>query len=89
VVENGYEVHGEHFSTEFVSGGVFSLDGIHPSSLGYGILTNRIIERMNEGWGTNIAPVDLASIYGVTPGLGQPVDPRKLPDFGTLLDLFR
>jgi hypothetical protein len=46
VVENGYEVHGEHFSTEFVSGGVFSLDGIHPSSLGYGILTNRIIERM-------------------------------------------
>jgi len=88
VVAGGYDVQGEHFSTEFVSGGVFSLDGVHPSSLGYGMIANRVIEEMNDGWNLDVAPVDLSTIFGVTPGLGAPVGAAQLPDFSTVVELF-
>lgn len=86
---NGYETQGETFTAEMVSGGMFSLDGVHPGNIGYAIVANRIIEEMNAGWDLNVAPVDLSTIYGVTPGFAAPVDPAQLPDFSTVVELFR
>ncbi len=48
----------------------FSLDGIHPNSVGYGFVANEFIDVINDLDGTDIPPVDLDSLswdptYGV------------------------
>jgi hypothetical protein len=88
IVANGYDVYGSHFTTEFVSGGIFSLDGVHPTSLGYGMVTNFVIDEMNAGWGFNIESYDLGTILGVTPGLGNNT-PVVLPDYSKVSQLFQ
>jgi lysophospholipase L1-like esterase len=55
---------------DFVSGGFFSLDGIHPSSRGYGAVTNEMIKVLNREYGANIPLVNLIDIPGLP--VGQP-----------------
>lgn len=45
--------------TDFISGGLFSYDGVHPTSLGYAILANKIIETVNSFYGSSIPPIGL------------------------------
>jgi hypothetical protein len=52
----------------------FSLDGIHPNNVGYGIVANGFIDVINDLDGTSIPDVDLAGLswdptYGVPPGV--------------------
>ncbi len=37
---------------------LFSLDGVHPNSRGYGVIANAFIEKINELQGTSVADVD-------------------------------
>lgn len=63
---------------------MFSLDGVHPNSHGYGLLANAYIDKINELDGTSLAHVDPAALpwdptYGQTPvKAGGPLglDPR-------------
>ncbi len=89
VVAEGYHAYGAHFSTAFVSGGLFSLDGVHPTSLGYAVIANVILDAMNEGWGLNIEPVDVSEFIGVNNGLGSITGPVQLPDFRPVVELFQ
>jgi lysophospholipase L1-like esterase len=51
----GYPIGGGiTVKTDYISGGLFSLDGVHPSSLGYAILANEIIQTVNEHYGSSI-----------------------------------
>jgi hypothetical protein len=52
------------FTTEFVFGGLFSLDGVHPSSQGYAIVANEFIEVINEKFSAEIPLVNVASVPG-------------------------
>jgi lysophospholipase L1-like esterase len=75
---NGYSVSGETFSTAYISGGLFSLDGIHPSSKGNGVIANAFIAAMNAKFGANIPMVDISRI----PGMPVPLAKRgKIFDF--------
>jgi hypothetical protein len=75
---NGYSVSGETFSTAYISGGLFSLDGIHPSSKGNGVIANAFIAAMNAKFGANIPMVDISRI----PGMPVPFAKRgKIFDF--------
>ncbi len=69
ILTDGYTVGTHNLTTEFVTGGVFSLDGVHPTSLGYGCITAFIVEQMNEGWNLNIEPYDVNQLLGVVGGL--------------------
>ncbi|MGH7725718.1 MAG: GDSL-type esterase/lipase family protein [Candidatus Eiseniibacteriota bacterium] len=60
--ENGLELGGTTYSFDFVSGGLFSLDGVHPSSLGYALLANEFIRAINSKFGATIPDVDLRGI---------------------------
>ena len=84
----GYMVNGFLMTSEFVYGGIFSLDGIHPSSMGYGMIANEIIASINEGWDMNIAPVDLGELLGRAPGVGWKGGKVILPDLAGVLELF-
>jgi hypothetical protein len=49
------------------AGGVFSLDGIHPSHTGHALIANLFIGAMNETLGLGIPPLDLAAIQVADP----------------------
>ena len=58
---------GVNTSAEFITGGQFSLDGVHPSNLGYAILANKFINAVNTKYGTAIMTVNLSEIKGHAP----------------------
>ncbi|MEW6511775.1 MAG: SGNH/GDSL hydrolase family protein [Bacteroidota bacterium] len=71
VKANGYSWAGQKYTADYVSGGIFSLDGVHPSSRGAGILANQFIKAMNEKFGMNVTYVDLGAIPGIPAPLAK------------------
>lgn len=69
VVAEGLMVGDNRLTVVFGSGGIFSLDGVHPTALGSAAVANRVIRAMNDGWNRTIQEIDLASLFGVAPGL--------------------
>jgi lysophospholipase L1-like esterase len=65
VKTDGYSWAGQKYTADYVSGGLFSLDGVHPTSRGEGIIANQFIKTMNARFGMSLSYVDLASIPGI------------------------
>jgi lysophospholipase L1-like esterase len=63
---NGYNLPGIHLTTAFL-GGLFSLDGIHPTNTGYAILANTFISSMNGALGTKIPLANIQSVASQDP----------------------
>jgi lysophospholipase L1-like esterase len=63
---NGYMVGGRRLTTGFL-GGLFSLDGIHPTNTGYAILANETIKTMNTKFNMNIPPVSVEQVAKTDP----------------------
>ena len=53
---------GIKFTTGYISGGLFSLDGVHPTNHAHAIIANEFIKVINSKWGGTIPQVDVASI---------------------------
>lgn len=64
--ENGLVVGGETLTTEYLVGGLFSLDGVHPTCKGQGVVANALIEAIEERYGLALPPVSIAGLSGVT-----------------------
>ena len=54
IVYNGYTT-----TSAFVTGGMFSLDGVHPSPRGYAIIANLFTEAINTKYGSNFKSVNV------------------------------
>lgn len=63
--ENKLRIKGVDYSSEFVTGGVFSLDGVHPNQRGYAIIANGFIQAINTKYNSNLPEVDPNSYEGV------------------------
>ena len=72
---HGVYVAGTRYTTTFLTGGLFSDDGVHPSSLGHGLLANEFIRAINARFGASIAPVDLLPLVIEPP----PILARGIP----------
>lgn len=59
VAQRGVPVGGVTFSAAFLTGGIFSYDGVHPTSFGYAYIANAFIEAINGQFGAEIEPVNL------------------------------
>lgn len=72
---HGLVVGGQRLTTEFL-GGMFSLDGIHPTNTGYAAIANEFIRALNTSFAAGIAPVNIEQIKAadplVLPGVGHP-----------------
>jgi len=44
---HGYDVGGIQLTTAFLTGGIFSYDGVHPSTIGYTIVASEFIDAIN------------------------------------------
>ena len=56
---------GANYSVEFVTGGLFSLDGIHPSQKGYAAIANQFINTINNAYNAQVPLVDINNYPGV------------------------
>lgn len=60
----GKKVNGINFKTTYVSGGLFSLDGVHPSNQAHGIIANEFIKAINTKFSASIPLIDVSSLPG-------------------------
>lgn len=58
-IENGFVKDGFTGNSDFVSGGLFSLDGIHPTPRGYTFAANAFIKAINAKFGAVITPANI------------------------------
>jgi hypothetical protein len=49
-----------HLTSDYITGGIFSLDGIHLSDIGYTLFANEYIKAINSGYGTHIPVASVA-----------------------------
>ncbi len=62
VASTGYDANGIHFTSDYITGNTFSLDGVHPTSRGYAVIANLFIDKINEAFNANIPKVDVAAV---------------------------
>ncbi len=66
IAANGINIGGEATITDdYVTGGAFSLDGIHPSPRGYAVTANAILDVINTKYGSNLPKVDPIEFTGL------------------------
>ena len=56
---SGVHVGGITYTNAFLTGGLFSYDGVHPSPFGYAYIANVFIDAINDKFGTDVEPVNL------------------------------
>jgi lysophospholipase L1-like esterase len=62
----GYKLKNVTLTSDFF-GGLFSLDGIHPTATGYGIIANEFIKTINKTWNTSISEANIDEIFATDP----------------------
>lgn len=55
---NGLATNSVNNSTAYISGNLFSLDGVHPTPHGYAVVANELLRIINAKYGSSLAPVD-------------------------------
>ena len=61
LLNGGIRYGNYHLTTQFVVGGAFSLDGIHPSARGYALIANKFLEAINAKYGSTFRSIDLGN----------------------------
>ncbi|MDO7873250.1 SGNH/GDSL hydrolase family protein [Hymenobacter sp. ASUV-10] len=65
VATNGLVINGVNNTAAFVSGNLFSLDGVHPTPRGYAVIANEMIKAINAKYGAAVPGVDATAYRGV------------------------
>jgi lysophospholipase L1-like esterase len=58
VATNGVATNAVNNTTGFITGNLFSLDGVHPTARGYALIANEFIKAINNRYGATIRTVD-------------------------------
>jgi lysophospholipase L1-like esterase len=58
IAANGLATNGTNNTTAYISGNLFSLDGVHPSPHGYAVIANELLRLINAQYGSSLSPVD-------------------------------
>ena len=66
VANEGTSFNGGVLTSTFVTGGAFSLDGVHPTPRGYALTANVILDAINTQYGSTIPNVDIGNFGAVT-----------------------
>jgi hypothetical protein len=62
---HGLEIDGISLSSAYITGGLFSLDGVHLTPRGYAIIANEFIKAINTTYNANIPLANVASYQGL------------------------
>ncbi len=75
-LQSGITINNYHATTGFL-GGLFSLDGVHPTNTGYALIANQIIDALNSSTKTTIAEVNISAVAAADPLFGLNVSPGE------------
>jgi lysophospholipase L1-like esterase len=67
-------------------GGIFSLDGIHPTRTGNALIANAFIDAIDQRFGETLPRVDIARVAARDPLVGNSFRPAGEPPFGLIGD---
>ena len=81
IAKNGLVANGIQFSTTFVTGGIFSIDGVHPTSQGYAIIANEFIKVINSKFSASIPQINVSTIPGSLELAKLPLNKIGIPVF--------
>jgi len=59
IAKNGRSYGGMTITTSYLAGGFFSYDGVHPTAIGYAIVTDELIKFINANYGTSLPRVNM------------------------------
>lgn len=62
---SGIQFDGVKYTAKFVTGGTFSLDGVHLTGRGYAVIANEFIKAINSKYGSNLPQVNPNAYSGV------------------------
>ncbi|SFI37421.1 SGNH/GDSL hydrolase family protein [Halpernia frigidisoli] len=62
---SGLQYDGVRYTAKFVTGGSFSLDGVHLTGRGYAIIANEFIKQINAKYGSTLPTVEVNKYSGV------------------------
>jgi hypothetical protein len=65
VKANGLVTNGLSLNSNYISGGIFSLDGVHLTPRGYSIVANEFIKAINAKYGSSIPLANVSDYNGV------------------------
>lgn len=65
LVKTGVAIQGVNINSSFITGGAFSLDGIHLTPRGNAVIANVFIDAINTKYGSTIPTVDITQYRGV------------------------
>jgi lysophospholipase L1-like esterase len=80
VLAHGRTYGGLTVTTAYLQGGFFGYDGVHPTSLGYAIVTQNLIDFINANYGNSVDSIDMTPYLAngnTSPG-GYPPPPTSL-----------
>lgn len=77
----GTKYNGVTFTSMLVTGGLFSLDGVHPSSQGHAIIANEFIKVLNTKWDANIPLINVAEVPGSLYFAKQNINKYLYPEY--------
>ncbi len=77
VATEGYAVGGVKLTNAFLTGGIFSYDGVHPNALGYAVVANEWIKAI-DATGGSLPLVDLAPFMGLASSAAGTSPPAAL-----------
>ena len=72
--QGGVTINGYTATTGFL-GGLFGLDGIHPTNTGYALIANQYIAALNAAFKTRIQTVDVSAVATSDPLFGPNIKP--------------
>jgi len=64
-IAGGYTYNGITYTTQYITGGAFSLDGIHPTPRGYALIANQILTTINGYYKSNLPMLDVNKYHGI------------------------
>jgi len=76
----GMVINGINFTTAYITGGTFGLDGVHPTTQGYGIIANVFIDAINKNFGASIPNINVSTL---PPSI--PLAKTSLPKNGNII----
>lgn len=79
IARNGYPFGSRVYTSAFVRGGLFSLDGVHPNDFGYSLMTNQMITAINARFGSAIPLVNPADYASATASSAKPAEGSPYP----------
>lgn len=71
----GVTINNVNATTAYL-GGLFSLDGIHPTNTGYALVANQFIDTINASLKTTFADVNMSAIASTDPLFGPNIQPN-------------